>query len=297
MAGYTRQSTASIINGENITAPPLTAEFNQLAAAFNLSSGHSHDGTTGNAPKIELSTSVSGFLPAINGGLGGRNNFAATRVPGVGDDTADGYAVGSSWYFVNDDRYFVCMYAASGAAVWLENRFIDTNGDFRPHANNTNDLGSTTKRWRDLFLSRNADIDGTLNVAGTTYLGGAVTIAANANFTTGTTTVNSIDVASGALDSTTIGITNAAAGVFTTLEATTSLTAATADINGGSVDGATVGANSHSTGKFTTLQSTGLATLNSVNIDGGAVDGTVIGANSAASGNFTTIYLPQVKLH
>ena len=168
------------------------------------------------------------------------------------------------------------MYAASGAAVWLENRFIDTNGDFRPHANNTNDLGSTTKRWRDLFLSRNADIDGTLNVAGTTYLGGAVTIAANANFTTGTTTVNSIDVASGALDSTTIGITNAAAGVFTTLEATTSLTAATADINGGSVDGATVGANSHSTGKFTTLQSTGLATLNSVNIDGGAVDGSTI---------------------
>ena len=289
MAGYTRQSTASIINGENITAPPLTAEFNQLAAAFNLSSGHSHDGTTGNAPKIELSTSVSGYLPAINGGLGGRNNFAATRVPGAGDDTADGYAVGSAWYFVNDDRYFVCMYAASGAAVWLENRFIDTNGDFRPHANNTDDLGSSTKRWRDLFLHRNADIDGTLNVASTTYLGGAVTIAANADFTTGTTTINSIDVASGALDSTTIGITNAAAGVFTTLEATTSLAAATADINGGSIDGATVGANSHSTGKFTTLQSTGLATLNSVNIDGGAIDGTVIGASTAAAGSFSTI--------
>jgi len=289
MAGYTRQSTASIINGENITAPPLTAEFNQLAAAFNLSSGHSHDGTTGNAPKIELSTSVSGYLPAINGGLGGRNNFAATRVPGAGDDTADGYAVGSAWYFVNDDRYFVCMYAASGAAVWLENRFIDTNGDFRPHANNTDDLGSSTKRWRDLFLHRNADIDGTLNVASTTYLGGAVTIAANADFTTGTTTINSIDVASGALDSTTIGITNAAAGVFTTLEATTSLAAATADINGGSIDGATVGANSHSTGKFTTLQSTGLATLNSVNIDGGAIDGAVIGASTAAAGSFSTI--------
>ena len=29
MAGYTRQSTSSIINGANITAPPLNAEFNQ----------------------------------------------------------------------------------------------------------------------------------------------------------------------------------------------------------------------------------------------------------------------------
>ena len=33
MAGYTRQSIASIINGEDITAPPLTAEFNQLASS------------------------------------------------------------------------------------------------------------------------------------------------------------------------------------------------------------------------------------------------------------------------
>ena len=32
MAGYTRQSVATIINGANITAPPLNAEFNQLLA-------------------------------------------------------------------------------------------------------------------------------------------------------------------------------------------------------------------------------------------------------------------------
>jgi len=36
MAGYTRQSVASIINGANITAPPLNAEFNQLLAAFSV---------------------------------------------------------------------------------------------------------------------------------------------------------------------------------------------------------------------------------------------------------------------
>ena len=71
MAGYTRQSVASIINGANITAPPLNAEFNQLLAAFNGSTGHAHDGTTGNAPKINLVTSVSGYLPVVHGGVGG----------------------------------------------------------------------------------------------------------------------------------------------------------------------------------------------------------------------------------
>ena len=290
MAGYTRQSAASIINGENITAPPINAEFNTLQDAFNGTTGHAHDGTTGNGPKIDLATSVSGFLPASSGGLGGKNNYAATSDPTVGDDINDGYAVGSVWYNVPDDRYYVCVYNAAGAAVWLENRFINSNGDFAPHANNTKDLGHTLKRWKDLFLSGNADIDGSLNVATTTYLGGILTVNANAIFNVGTTTtISNIDVASGAIDNAAIGTTVAASGTFTTLSATTSLTAATADINGGSIDGATVGANSHSTGKFTTLESTGLATLNSVNIDGGAIDGAVIGANSAVAGSFTTI--------
>ena len=30
MAGYTRQSVADIVNGENITAPPINAELNQI---------------------------------------------------------------------------------------------------------------------------------------------------------------------------------------------------------------------------------------------------------------------------
>ena len=58
MAGYTRQSVADIINGAEITAPPINAEFNQLVSAFNASSGHSHYATTDNAPKINLTTSI-----------------------------------------------------------------------------------------------------------------------------------------------------------------------------------------------------------------------------------------------
>lgn len=68
--GYTRQSAANIINGAVIEAADLNAEFNALQSAMDSSTGHSHDGTTGEGPLINLTTSVTGILPAANGGLG-----------------------------------------------------------------------------------------------------------------------------------------------------------------------------------------------------------------------------------
>ena len=44
MATYTRQS--SFVDGDSITAALFNDEFNQLVNAFNVSTGHSHDGTT-----------------------------------------------------------------------------------------------------------------------------------------------------------------------------------------------------------------------------------------------------------
>jgi hypothetical protein len=66
MVGYTRQSAADIVPGEDILSGPLNDEFNQLEDSFNGSTGHSHDGTTGNGPKISLSTSVTGQLSTTN---------------------------------------------------------------------------------------------------------------------------------------------------------------------------------------------------------------------------------------
>jgi len=70
MSGYTRQSTAEIVDGEIIEAQPLNDEFDALQTAFGAVTGHTHDGTTGNSPKINLTTSVSGTLPVANGGTG-----------------------------------------------------------------------------------------------------------------------------------------------------------------------------------------------------------------------------------
>ena len=47
MAGYTRNDTTNqIADGNVINAAPLDGEFNALQSAFNVSSGHTHDGST-----------------------------------------------------------------------------------------------------------------------------------------------------------------------------------------------------------------------------------------------------------
>ena len=299
MAGYTRQSIADIINGADITAPPVNAEFNQITAAFNGATGHSHDGSTGNAPKIDLTTSVSGYLPAVHGGIGGKNNFAATTNPLATDDAGDGYAPGSMWENTTTGRVFICVGNTSNAAVWRELVQVQTANKIIPETTNTVDLGDPSTRFQDLWLAGglsafgNGSLGGTLTVTGATTLSSTLGVTGDTTLVnlsaTGTSTLTSVDVNSGAIDSTAIGNTTPAAGTFTTLNANTSLIAATADINGGTVDGATIGASTPSTGAFTDLDASGTATLATVDINAGAIDGTVIGASSHTTGKFTTL--------
>lgn len=49
-----------------------------------------------------------------------KNNYAATAAPTTGDDTADGYTVGSRWIDVTNDRAYVAVDVTLGAAVWKE---------------------------------------------------------------------------------------------------------------------------------------------------------------------------------
>ena len=175
MAGYTRQSVASIINGSDITAPPLNAEFNQILAAFDGSTGHSHDGSTGNAPKINLATSLSGYLPAVHGGVGGKNKLDATAAPTTADDNSEGFAPGSIWENTTNGRVYICVGNAANAAVWRELVTIFTNNKIEPFAHNTVDLGSPTVRFQDLFLQ------GAASIVGNTSVGGALAVTGNTN--------------------------------------------------------------------------------------------------------------------
>lgn len=67
--GYTRQSTANIVNGAVIDALYLNNEFNQVEVAFNAVSGHTHDGTSGQGGNIPFSN-ISGILTVSAGGTG-----------------------------------------------------------------------------------------------------------------------------------------------------------------------------------------------------------------------------------
>ena len=49
-----------------------------------------------------------------------QHNFAGTAAPGVGDDSADGYAVGSLWFDTTNAILYICKSAAAGAAVWQQ---------------------------------------------------------------------------------------------------------------------------------------------------------------------------------
>lgn len=116
--GYTRQSAAEIAPNETITAAGLEDEFDAIEAFAHGSTGHSHDGTTGEGPKIALTTSISGILPVANGGFGGIHKLNGTTAPTVNDDTGDNYVPGSLWVDTTNDIAYICLDASSGAAVW-----------------------------------------------------------------------------------------------------------------------------------------------------------------------------------
>lgn len=97
MAGYTRQSAADIVTDADILAAPLNAEFNQMQAAFHATTGHPHDGNTGNGPKISLTGSVAGVLPLANGGTGTTTlDLLTTALALVMADITDASANGRS---------------------------------------------------------------------------------------------------------------------------------------------------------------------------------------------------------
>ena len=214
MAGYTRQSTATIINGAGITAPPLNAEFNQIVSAFNSSSGHTHTGGTGDGPQIPLATSITGYLPLANGGVGGKNNVT-NAIPTANDDSGDGYAPGSLWENSSTGRIYVCVGNNSGAAVWRE--LVQQN------------LAGAMITDVDI---NGGDIDGTDIGSASVGTGSFSTINASGNIT-GNLVGNSAGVHNGAVTGNVTGnITSSGTSAFGAI-----------DVNGGNIDGTIIGAN------------------------------------------------------
>ena len=307
MAGYTRQSVASIINGANITAPPLNAEFNQILAAFSGVTGHTHTGGTGDAPQIPLATSVSGYLLPANGGVGGKNSNAQSSNPGVGDDNADGYAPGSIWLNGTNNRLFVNLNNSTGAAVWSEQVLNNSSNQILPHTDDTVDLGSSAKEFKDLYIDGTAYVD-SLNadsaaIGSTLGVTGAVTFSSTAAISSNTTVGGTLGVTGATTLADNLSVTgNTTVSGNTSLNGNTTVGNASSDtitFTGQvasdfipSTDGThDLGS---STKEWQDLFIDGTANIDSLvadtaDINGGTIDGSQIGGTVQSSGQFSTV--------
>ena len=162
MASYTRQSTFT--DGDTIFASLLNNEYDQLAAAFNVSSGHTHDGSTAGdgGPISKLFSNAITFGTNVNADV--VVTFDATSNDGV-----------LSW--MEDEDYF---------------QFSDDI------------LLSTDEKilFRDSAISINSSVDGRLNIAADTdVVVDTTTFDVNANTEiSGSLTLGSSTAVSSVLD-------------------------------------------------------------------------------------------------
>lgn len=154
--GYTRQSVVDIQPGQDVLASPVNDEFNAIQAAFHGSSGHSHDSSSGEGPKISLTTSISGVLPVANGGYAAIHNIGGGSAPTADDDTGDGYGVGSVWIDTSTNIAYVCLDATSTAAIWQQtSKQNQYAGTVAPTVTNDNTQGySLGSLWVDGVLQK-----------------------------------------------------------------------------------------------------------------------------------------------
>jgi len=184
--------------------------------------------------------------------------------------TANNTTADGGGFFVHgggDGNKEIFWYNTSGS--------FEVNQSWLPRTDDTYDLGSSTKQWRDLYINGTADVD-SLNVSGVGTIGTA-------------------NIDGGNIDGTVIGAASSAAATFTTLNVNTitsggTSTLATVDINAGNIDGTTIGAASSAVGTFTNLNYTTLTGGNIVatgsRIDAGDVTFTnlrVTGVSTVAS--------------
>lgn len=250
MAGYTRQSVAKIVNGENIEATPLNAEFNALLATFDKTTGHTHGGGTGEAPPIPLAVGVSGYLPPANGGIGGLNNTTASADPTANDDNSQGYAPGSIWINAVTARRFECFYNTTGGAVWVEIMHINPANQILAPVTNTVDIGSALKQFKDIHIDGTGYIDTisaeTINSSGNANIGGDLALSDDLSVGGSSLFTGAVTITSGSMNGVPIGVSTQQSGAFTTLTASAGITGAlTGDVAGnlvGNSDGTHTGA-------------------------------------------------------
>jgi len=250
VAGYTRADTANnIADGNIINAADFDAEYDAIEAAFDASTGHTHDGTSAEGAPITVVGPVQDVV-------------------------------------------------VSTTAI-------------TPKTDNTIDLGSSLKEFKDLYIDGTANIDSlvadTADINGGTVdasvIGG--TTPAAGTFTTATATTGNITTVNATtVDTTNLEVTNlkakdgTAAGSIADSTGVVTLNSSvltTADINGGTIDNSTIATSDITVGAGKTLNvSAGTLTLANDQISGDKVEGGTISATTittltSTTGNITNV--------
>ena len=170
MAGYTRQSSFS--DGDTITAALFNNEYNQLVNAFNVSSGHKHDGsTTGDGGPIS-----NLFSNALVFGTNTDNDIAITFNASTNDGVLT-WKEDEDYFEFSDDLLI---------ATTEKIQFRDTAIYINSSADGQLDLVADTEIQ---IAATTIDINGAADISGNLAVGGNLTVTGTTTFNGGTITI------------------------------------------------------------------------------------------------------------
>jgi hypothetical protein len=280
MAGYTRVDTINnIADGNVINAADLDGEFDGVQAAFNSSTGHNHDGTSGEgapilalgpAQDVTISTSVLGVKTTNTVDLGTNSlKFKDFYLAGA---ASVGGTLGVTGVATLTAQPVLSSLTASQAV------FTDASKGL---------VSNAITGTGNVVMSASPTLTGTLGAAAATF-SGAVTLgdaSADAITVNGTITSNLI-FTDNTYDIGASGATRPRTGYFGTSVISPLVDATNLEVtNLKALDGTAAGSIANSTGVVTLASSV----LTTTDINGGTIDGTAIGGSTAAAGAFTTL--------
>jgi hypothetical protein len=312
--GYTRNDTSNnIASGNVINAADFDGEYDAIEAAFNATTGHTHDGTTSEGAPVTQLGPAQDFIASATEIKGKTTNTLDIGTSGVQfkDMYLDGLAYidgfGESTLFATTTKV---QFRDTGLYINSSvDGQLDIVGDIEVQvAAPTIDLNASTAATLDtaLFtltattLDINAATAVTIDTANITVTGDVALVGA-VNVT------GDLDVDNLTLNGNTIVSSNTNGDINLTPNGTGTVVISKTDINDGTLDSVVIGGASAAAATVTDLTATGTVTftgatvanggaVTTVDINGGTIDGSVIGGASAAAGTFTNIAGTSMQL-
>jgi hypothetical protein len=335
MAGYTRQSTFA--DGDTITAALFNNEYNQLVNAFSNTTGHSHDGTAASGPVIGLIGDAGETSPNNKVVIDTTNNYIEFYVEVSSAPVQQLYIADGAIIPVTDsdidlgttslrfkDTYTDTITTTGNATIGGNltvtgnatisgnltfgdadtdsiNLAAEIDSNIVPNTDDTYDLGTSTKQWKDLYIDGTANIDSLVadtadinggTIDGATIATSDITVGAGKTLDVSSGTLTLADdqisgdkVEGGTIAATTITTLTSTTGNITNVNATTLDTTNIEVTNLKAKDGTAAGSIADSTGVVTL----GSSVLTTTDINGGTIDGTTIATSDITVGTGKTL--------